>query len=89
MEMTVDVKTAEYAHAIRLADAHLDPSAGSRASLYGVKTEGAFVDALPIRYDHERWMCEFLSNWAPGYDSYFARIANGPAYYTESARPTR
>jgi hypothetical protein len=62
----------------------------ARASLYGIKTKGAFVDALPIRYDHARWMREFLSNWAPGspgYDSYYGRIASGPAYQTERAKP--
>jgi hypothetical protein len=62
----------------------------TRTSLYGIETKGAFVDALPIRYDHERWMREFLRNWAPGspgYDSYYARIANGPAYLAERAKP--
>jgi hypothetical protein len=65
----------------------IHPSA-SHSSLYGIKTKGAFVDALPIRYDPARWVDEFLSNWAPGspgHASYYERIANGPAYPTGRA----
>jgi hypothetical protein len=61
----------------------------SLSPLYGIKSKGVFVDALPIRYDHDRWMREFLSNWAPGspgYESYYKRIAKGPDYQTERAK---
>jgi len=42
-----------------------------------------YVDLLPIRYDHERWLEEFLRNWPPGspaHESYFDRIVRGPNY---------
>jgi len=35
-------------------------------SLYGIRTKETFIDALPVRYDHARWVREFLANWAPG-----------------------
>ncbi len=67
-------------------------SAPPHSSLYGIRTKGAFVDALPIRYDHARWVDEFLANWAPGspgYASYYERIVNGPTYQAERAKSAR
>ncbi len=52
-------------------------------SLYGLARGGVRYDALPIAYDHERWLRRFLRNWpegSPGHRSYFERIAHGPAY---------
>ena len=63
-----------------------------RPPLYGIRTKGVFVDALPIRYDHARWVGEFLANWAPGspgHASYYERIVSGPAYRTERAKSAR
>jgi hypothetical protein len=62
------------------------------SSLYGLREKGVFVDALPIRYDHARWVYEFLANWAPGspgYASYYERIVNGPIYQAERAKAAR
>jgi hypothetical protein len=61
-------------------------------SLYGLRTKGVFVDALPIRYDQARWVDEFIANWAPGspgYASYYERIVNGPTYQAERANSAR
>jgi hypothetical protein len=69
----------------------IHPSAPG-TSLYGIRTKGSFVDALPVRYDSARWVKEFLANWPPGspaHVSYYERIVNGPAYQTARARPTR
>lgn len=49
-------------------------------SLYGTTLDGLRVDALPVRYDHDRWHADFLRSWPPGspaHDNYAARIANG------------
>jgi len=56
---------------------------------YGIRRDGVHVDALPIRYDHERWTEAFLSDWPPGspaHDSYYRRIVEGPGYRAEIAR---
>lgn len=50
---------------------------------YGTSIRGAFIQAVPVRYDHERWLAEFLKNWTRGsaaYTSYFHRISRGPAH---------
>lgn len=55
---------------------------------HGVEYDGVFIDALPIHFDHERWLADFLRQWSPGspaYLSYFERISNGPSYTTEQA----
>lgn len=52
-------------------------------SLYGLTLAGVRYDALPVPYDHERWLQRFLADWPPGspaHTSYFRRIAEGPAY---------
>jgi hypothetical protein len=50
-------------------------------TLYGIKRDGVFVEALPIPYDQRRWLREFADDWPPGtpaYVSYYSRIADGP-----------
>ncbi len=62
------------------------------ASLYGIRTKETFVDALPVRYDHARWISAFLANWAPGspaHASYYERIVSGPLYRIDRAEPAR
>ncbi|MCW0216526.1 MAG: hypothetical protein OJJ54_24520 [Pseudonocardia sp.] len=49
-------------------------------SLYGTTLDGLRVDALPVRYDHERWREEFLSRWpagSPAHANYADRIDEG------------
>ena len=46
-------------------------------SMYGARVAGAYVDALPVPYDHAAWRQSFVSQWLLGSDayvSYFARI---------------
>lgn len=55
----------------------------ARASLYGARLGGAFVDAVPLDYDAARFEREFLANWpagSPAHASYHARITRGPDY---------
>jgi len=57
-------------------------------TLYGIARDGVFIDALPVRYDHRRWLREFVEIWPPGspaYQSYFHRIVNGPAFSLNEA----
>ena len=56
--------------------AHVEP-------LYATRLDGVHIEALPLHFDHDRWVREFLANWPPGtpaYRSYFKRIDEGPAY---------
>ncbi len=59
-------------------------------TLYGDRLDGVHIDALAVGYDHARWQTEFLDNWptgSPAHLSYFERIANGPDFAVERARP--
>jgi hypothetical protein len=52
-------------------------------SLYGCSVAGVRYDALPIAYDHERWLQRFAADWPPGspaHASYLRRIVDGPDY---------
>lgn len=56
--------------------------------MYGVEHHGVFIDALPIHFDHRRWLDDFQRHWprnSPAYESYFERICNGPPYSPEQA----
>lgn len=60
------------------------------SSLYGLRAEGVFVDALPLRHDHAHWLEDFLANWpdgSPAYQSYHRRITAGPSYQVGLATP--
>jgi hypothetical protein len=51
--------------------------------LYGEQVKSAYIDALPVVYDHAEWENLFLANWpkdSPAYVSYYNRIINGPAF---------
>jgi hypothetical protein len=59
-----------------------------RESLYGIELGGLRFDAVPIRYDHTRWLESFTANWppsSPAHDSYFGRIVRGPRYGVRDA----
>lgn len=59
-----------------------------RDSLYGIELGGLRFDALPIRYDHSRWLESFTANWpegSPAHQSYFERIAHGPRFEVRDA----
>ncbi|WP_334191033.1 hypothetical protein [Noviherbaspirillum sp.] len=57
-------------------------------SVYGMRIDGLYIDALPIRYQRSRWQAEFLAQWplgSPAHDSYWKRIDEGPAHRVEQA----
>jgi len=57
-------------------------------SLYGTGLGSLRIDALPIRYDHDRWLRRFRANWLPGspaHDAYHRRITKGPAFTVDQA----
>jgi hypothetical protein len=52
-------------------------------ALYGTWLDGVRLEALPVAYDHDRFMREFLANWprdSPAYTSYYRRIVEGPSW---------
>jgi len=57
-------------------------------SLYGITVGGLRCDALPVRFDLDRWRARFLEQWppgSPGYRSYFTRITSGTPLRPEQA----
>jgi len=48
--------------------------------LYGTRLDGLYIDALPLHYDHVRWLAEFSRMWPEGsaaHASYFRRFVDG------------
>jgi hypothetical protein len=63
------------------------PAQPERA-LYGTRIGPVHIDALPVHYDHEAWLEDFLRQWpagSPAHDSYYRRICTGPEYTIEQA----
>jgi hypothetical protein len=61
-------------------------------SLYGVKSAGVSIEAIPLRYDHDRWVSRFLRSWPAGsaaHASYFRRITEGTRFARGKAAPRR
>ncbi|MHA6792112.1 metallophosphoesterase family protein [Pseudonocardia bannensis] len=57
-------------------------------SLYGLDMDGLRFDALPVRFDTERWTADFLATWppgSPGHQGYHARIADSTWLRIEQA----
>jgi len=57
-------------------------------SLYALERDGVFIEALPVHYDHKRWLQEFVTIWpptSPAYASYFNRLIDGPAFSLNEA----
>jgi hypothetical protein len=57
--------------------------------LYGDGLNEVAVDAIPVRYDHERWLEHFDALWpnaSPAAVSYRRRITDGPSYEPAQAR---
>ncbi len=60
------------------------------ATLYGAVIAGVFVEALAVPYDASAWAQRFLADWPAGsaaHESYWSRIAEGPRYAIDRARP--
>ena len=59
-------------------------------ALYGVQVADVHVEAVALDYDQARWRSRFLAAWPEGssaHASYFRRIAEGPRFELDSARP--
>jgi len=60
------------------------------APIYGIKRDGIHIDALAVNYDSDAFLGRFLTRWphgSPAYESYNARIANGPDHSLQQAQP--
>ena len=60
---------------------HTDP-------LYGTRSGGVYIEAMPLRYDARAWQERFLAQWPAGsnaHQSYWQRIVHGPSYRPEEA----
>jgi len=58
--------------------------------LYGLVRSGVHIDALAVEYGQDAFLARFLRRWPPGspaYESYYSRIAEGPDYPLEQAKP--
>jgi hypothetical protein len=58
--------------------------------LYGAIRDGAFIDALAVRYDAPAFLDRFLKRWpagSPAHISYFRRMIEGPDHTVAAARP--
>ena len=58
------------------------------SALYGTRVNDCYVDALPVHYDQQRWLAEFLANWpvgSPAHASYLRRMVHGPDYQRDQA----
>jgi hypothetical protein len=58
--------------------------------LYGSVQGGVHIDAVALEYDNSMFLKGFLDRWPEGsaaHDSYFGRIAAGPNYGVEQAKP--
>lgn len=52
-------------------------------ALYATRSEGLYVEAVPLRYDARAWQARFAAHWPSGscaHRSYWDRIVHGPAY---------
>jgi hypothetical protein len=57
---------------------------------YGISRNGVCIDALPLDYDHDRFLDRFLARWPSGsaaHASYFGRLTTGPGYQVGQAWP--
>lgn len=56
--------------------------------LHEVRTNGAYVALVPVRFDAGLWQARFLAQWpagSPAWSSYFERISRGPGFGREQA----
>ena len=58
------------------------PSDGARR-VFARRHAGVWIEGVPIRYDHARWLRRFQRDWPAGsaaHRSYFRRIVEGPRF---------
>ena len=59
-------------------------------TLYGLKRDGVYIDALAVHYDQSAFLDRFRKRWPPGsaaHASYYGRISDGPDYTVTQASP--
>ena len=64
----------------------------SRHALFGLGLAGVRVEALPLRFDRERWLQRFVASWpagSPAHASYHRRMTSGPRFTPLQAQPRR
>jgi len=64
----------------------------SLRAVFGIELGGTHVEALPVRFDAERWQRRFLAAWpegSPAHASYFRRITGGLRFTVAQAEPRR
>lgn len=64
------------------------PAALAAKRVYGADVASAYVDALAVDFDFERWLALFRTQWPAGSDaylSYFQRIVDGPQFTVDDA----
>ncbi|MCZ7566219.1 MAG: hypothetical protein M5U08_22495 [Burkholderiales bacterium] len=52
--------------------------------------DGTYIEALPVAYDHSRWLREFTGIWpagSPAHESYLDRVVSGPHFTPRAAYP--
>ena len=58
-------------------------AARAGASVLGLRSDGLYLDAIRLDYDHEAWLRRFARSWpegSPAHDSYHRRIVEGPRF---------
>ncbi len=66
--------------------------AASPRALFGLDFAGVSIEALPLRFDQERWLQRFAASWpqgSPAHASYFRRMTSGPRFHAAQAMPRR
>ena len=61
---------------------------GPQAARYGTVLKGIHVEALPLAYNPDRWLADFLANWpesTAAHTSYYRRIREGTDFAVQSA----
>ena len=64
----------------------------SPGAMFGLALDGVHVEAVPVRFDAERWTRRFAAAWpagSPAHASYYNRIVSGPRFRAAQAEPRR
>ena len=60
----------------------------SGRALYATSVRGVHIEAVPVPYDHARWVETFLASWpegSPAHAAYFERITRGTSFDARTA----
>jgi hypothetical protein len=67
---------------------HEPAASANLASLYGVRCDELFIEAIALEFDFDAWRARFLSLWPAGsaaHESYFTRIESGVNFSFDQA----